>query len=83
MKLIRENHRKIKLSYFGVKVILFYGFRGNINLKALIYCSDKFKVNVSIRNQSHFLINITQLLHYCAHLLLVSRLVPCIYDVLA
>ena len=62
MKLIRENHRKIKLSYFGVKVILFYGFRGNINLKTLIYCSDKFKVNVSIRNQSHFLINITQLL---------------------
>jgi len=55
MKLIRENHRKTKLSYFGVKVILFYGFRGNINLRAVIYCSDKFKVNASIRNQSHFL----------------------------
>ena len=68
MKLIRVNHTKIKLSYFGVKVILFYGFRGNINLKAVIYCSDKFKVNVSVRNQSYFLIIlITQLLaiHTC------------------
>ena len=55
MKLIRENHTKIKLSYFGVKVILFYGFRGNINLKAVIYCSDKFKLNVLLEINLTFL----------------------------
>lgn len=48
-------------------------------MKAVIYSSDKFKVNVSIRNKSHFLIIL--LSYLLCRLAFSYSIVPCIYDV--